>query len=165
VPYVTPTRHRLQLQDAHVFQRSDDGPNVTATFGTLVMSVGARVPKPVGYKTKAESTLDLSDSNNPVDLAEFQWRLSTPLSTLLLALLAVPLSRSRPRQGKYAKMLGAVLIYAVYYNLMGMARTWVEQQRVAAQPGIWWVPMVLAVLILVFFIPWSWLRPRRHHHA
>ena len=39
-------------------------------------------------------------SDNPEDIAELQWRLSTPLSTLLLALLGVLLSRTTPRQGK-----------------------------------------------------------------
>jgi len=164
-PYVTPVRHRLEMERAHVFRRSVDGPNVVGTFGTLVMSVGASVPQPVGYKTKAEPTLVLGSSADPVDIAEYQWRLSTGLSTLLLALLAVPLSRTQPRKGKYAKLLGAVLIYAVYYNLMGMARTWVEQQRVAEQPGIWWVPAALALVILIFFVPWSWLWPKRKRLA
>src|SRR3546814_10798273 len=50
-----------------------------------------------------------------------------PISTLLLAMLAVPLSRSRPRQGRYARMLTALIVYTVYYNLLDNTRTNVQQ--------------------------------------
>jgi len=85
-------------------------------------------------------------------VAEFQWRLSTPLSALLLALLAIPLSRSKPRQGRYARMLAALVIYAVYFNLMDVGRTWVEM---GTRQNIWWVPGLLALLVLVLYLPWG----------
>jgi lipopolysaccharide export system permease protein len=105
----------------------------------------------VGYKTKSTSTFDLRDSGGTEDLAEFQWRMSTPLSALLLTLLAIPLSRSKPRQGRYARILAAIVIYAVYFNLLDVGRTWVES---GTSPGIWWVPMLLGLLVLVLYVPW-----------
>ena len=87
------------------------------------------------------------------DVAEFQWRLSTPLSALLLALLAIPLSRSKPRQGRYARMLAALVIYAVYFNLLDVGRTWVELgERGRISGGS---PVVLALLVLVLYLPWG----------
>ncbi len=91
--------------------------------------------KPVEYKRKAASTMRLFRSKKARDVAELQWRLSTPLATILLALLGVPLSRTAPRQGKYAKMGTAVLIYAVYYNTSAMAKKWVDQGVVGSMPG------------------------------
>lgn len=102
-----------------------------------------------GYSALSASSAQLASSNDAGDIAEFQWRLSTSLSTLLLGLLGVPLSRSQPRQGKYAKMGTAILIYAAYYLLSTSARTWVEQGAVAAFPGIWWTPALLALVLLV----------------
>ena len=80
------------------------------------------------------------------------------MTTLLLALLAIPLSRSKPRHGRYAKLLLAFVIYAAYYNLMGISRTWVEQQ---AATTIWWAPSLLAAVVAAFYLPWHRLRAVR----
>ena len=78
--------------------------------------------------------------------------MSTPLSTLLLGMLGVPLSRVIPRQGKYAKMGIAILIYSGYYLLGTSARTWVEKGVISAFPGIWWVPALLAVVLIIALV-------------
>jgi len=114
--------------------------------------------KPVGYKTKASSSLDLSYSSDATDVAEFQWRLSTPVSALLLALLAIPLSRGRPRQGRYARILVALVIYAVYFNVLDVVRTWVEQGKATY---IWWVPAAMLLLVAALYVPWGRLYRRR----
>ena len=143
--------HRLTLNDASIYKHVADGPDVFAELGTFSLWIPAAEADPVGYKTKSTSTFDLRDSGSTADLAEFQWRMSTPLSALLLALLAIPLSRSKPRQGRYARMLGAIVIYAVYFNLLDVSRTWVER---GTSPGIWWVPALLGLLVFVFYVPW-----------
>lgn len=101
------------------------------------------------YRVKAASTGSLIGSDNSEEIAEFQWRLSTPLATVLLALIGVPLSRSSPRQGKYAKVTTAVVIFAIYYNLSALAKKWVERGVLEAIPGIWWVQLLLAGLLLI----------------
>jgi len=116
-------------------------------FRDLRLTLAAPEPHLVGYKSKEQTTLALSGSSERKDLAEFQWRLSTPVSTLLLALLAVPVSRSRPRQGRFAKTLVAVLTFAALYNLMTFAKNLVQEGFVGAVPGLWW-PLVLVGLWL-----------------
>lgn len=101
------------------------------------------------YKTKAASTGLLAHSDNHQEIAELQWRLSTPLATILLALLGVPLSRSSPRRGKYAKVMTAVLIIFVYHNLGAIAKKLVGQGVLGTLPGIWWVQILLAGLLLI----------------
>jgi lipopolysaccharide export system permease protein len=81
-------------------------------------------------------------------VAEWQGRLAAPLSSVLLALLGVPLSRTAPRQGKYARIVSGVVIYALYYNLSAMAKSWVETGVAPTVPGIWWVPGLLAGVVL-----------------
>src|SRR3989338_8488051 len=85
---------------------------------------------------------------NPKRAAEFQWRFSIGLSAFLLALLAVPLSRVKPRQGRYVVLLPAMLIYIVYINLLFIARRWMEQEILPVSIGLWWVHGILLVLIL-----------------
>lgn len=155
--------HVLELDEARIFKRVDDGPDLVAHIEHFTMKVANAQPEPPPYKAKAVSSAELVFSANPKDRAEYQWRHSTPVTTLLLALLAVPLSRSRPRQGRFAKLLLAFTIYAAYYNLIEVGQTWVEQQ---ASTSIWWVPSVLALLVVLFYVPWRTLRfigaARRH---
>lgn len=121
-------------------------------FRQSTMSIDFGKTKPMEYKRKAASTLKLARSSDLEDIAEYQWRLSTPISTLLLALLGIPLSRTAPRKGKYAKLVGAVIVLAVYYNTSAMAKDWVEQGVVGPGVGIWWVVVLLAVVLLVLLI-------------
>ena len=79
--------------------------------------------------------------------AELQWRFSLPISMLLLAVLGVLLARTTPRQGRYAKLFMAILVYIIYMNLMTVARSWVEQSVAPSLLGMWWVHIgVLAVI-------------------
>ena len=97
-------------------------------------------------------TSELWQSSHPVHKAELQWRLSIPLATLLLAVLALPLSYTTPRKGRYSKLALAILIYLVYSNLLGVGQTWVEQNKVPSALGIWWVHGFVIILILFWWI-------------
>jgi lipopolysaccharide export system permease protein len=108
----------------------------------------SRDDTPPEYASVAASTTRLVRSSSARDVAELQWRLSTPLSTVLLGLLAIPLSRGRPRQNRYEKFGAAILIYSTYYLLCTAARTWVQHGVVRGVPGIWWAPGILVVLLL-----------------
>jgi lipopolysaccharide export system permease protein len=116
------------------------------------------------YRHKSASTIHLLQSSDLDDIAELQWRLSVPLSTILLGLLGVPLSRSDPRKGKYTKIGVGILIFAIYFQLFIVARTWVEKGKIPPTIGIWWVPALLVLFTLVLF--WRteevfYRRPRR----
>ena len=86
---------------------------------------------------------------NPSNAAELQWRISIAVSTFLLALLAVPFSAARPRQGRYISLLPAVLVYIVYLDLLSIARHWVEQGRIPVAIGMWWVHGIIFILLVV----------------
>ncbi len=113
-------------------------------------------------KRSAMSTSALLASSDPRDRAELEWRLSMPAATLILALLAVPLSRMNPRQGRYARVFMAILVYAVYYNLLGVAKSWVERGKLAPVPGLGLVhALMLCVAIGMLVWPSAALRLRR----
>ena len=143
----------LVFQDGYLYEFSRTGEQGHfMKFKQSTMSIDFGKTKPLEYKRKAAPTLQLARSSDPEDIAEYQWRLSTPLSTLLLALLAIPLSRTAPRRGKYAKLVTAVLFLAVYYNTSAMAKDWVGQGVVGPVVGIWWVVALLAVVVMVLSI-------------
>lgn len=102
----------------------------------------------INYRRKAASTRALWESEQPRDIAELQWRFSRPVATILLALIAVSFTRTSPRQDKSDKtFLFAAIVFAVYYNLSGLAQTWVEQGAIPAIPGIWWLYLLLFIIV------------------
>ena len=94
----------------------------------------------------------LFGSSDPSDIAQLQSRASSPIMALILTLVAVPLSRLRPRQGRYARVGFAIVVYFVYANLLSAAKVWVEKGDLPPAIGVWWVHIgVLALgLYLVF---------------
>jgi len=109
----------------------------------------------IGYRRKAASTMSLVDSSAAEDSAEFQWRVSTGFSTILLGLLGIPLSRTAPRRGKSANVFMGVVIFAIFYNMTAVAKTWMEQEAVGSFPGVWWPHVLLAVLLVVLLKPFK----------
>lgn len=95
--------------------------------------------------------------------AERQWRIVIPLSVLVLAFFAVPLSRTRPRQGRYGKLFAAILVYITYQNVAGVARVWVEKGIAPALVGLWWVPILAVIWALVLL--WKQRELRRYHRS
>ncbi len=84
-------------------------------------------------------TRALLGSKAPSDIAQLQFRTSTPLMALVLTLIAVPLSRLRPRQGRYARVGYAIVVYFVYSNLLSAAKIWIEKGELPPVLGVWWV--------------------------
>ena len=90
-------------------------------------------------REKAMPTRELLGSGNPEQQAELQWRLSGILIIPILALIAVPLSKVDPRQGRFSKLVPAALLYAVYYVVLQVAMGMVESGALPAVIGLWWV--------------------------
>jgi len=105
------------------------------------------------YKRKAESTQNLLQSDSRKDIAELQWRFLAPFSAILMGLLGVPLSRASPRQGKYAKIFTATVIFFVYYFTGLMVKTLVEQGILPIIPGLWTMILVLGALLAYWVVP------------
>lgn len=143
----------LVLLNGHLYTLDRNGSqDLTVSFQEMTLRLADQDGELLGYKRKAVATTVLATSNDPEDIAEFQWRVSRPLSTLLLSLLGVPLSRAAPRQGKFAKGLTAILIYAVYYNVSAMAKTWVDRGVVGSIPGLWWSEILLAAFLIMLLL-------------
>ncbi|MDT8386350.1 MAG: LptF/LptG family permease, partial [Thiogranum sp.] len=136
------------------------GKDSTLRYKKLILHIPIEEPDK-SYRRKAEPTINLFKSDAPKDIAEFQWRVSTPLATMLLALLAVPLSRTAPRQGRHAGFFIAILIYVGLFNAISVARNWVEDGVVGRFPGIWWVYLLPALLFALLVATPYWTRRKR----
>ena len=85
-------------------------------------------------------------SSGPEARAELQWRLAIPLAMPLLTLIAVPLSRVNPRQGKFGRMAPAILIYLGYFMVLMAAKRAMAADRIPDAFGLWWIHIGLLLI-------------------
>lgn len=111
-------------------------------------------------KTKSLSFKELLAADGLRERAEFQWRLSIPLAALILAILAVPLSYTSPREGRFAKIAFAIIIYIPYANLLVLCRKWIASGALPSWVGLWPVHMLMLGLIVFLLsrrLGWQWI--------
>jgi lipopolysaccharide export system permease protein len=99
----------------------------------------------------AESTLALLSRRQANASAELHWRLAMPLLVVALALFALPLARSEPRQPQYGLVLVALLVYVVGMLLLLLGTGLIGGGRLPAWMGLWWVHLPMLALALWMF--------------
>ncbi len=86
--------------------------------------------------------------------AQLQWRIALPVMCLVLAVLAVPLSRLPPRRGRLSRVWLAVLLFILYFQLLTAARVAMEHGTLPAAIGLWWTHvLVVATVLLIAKLP------------
>ena len=116
-------------------------------------------------RRSAKSTAVLWSSASSRDTAELQSRIIEPLITIALMLLAIPMSRVNPREGRYGRLFSAVFIYVIYNSLYGATYNWISRGTLSPYIGMWWLPLLL-LLVALGFVLWqsrgqsTWLNNR-----
>jgi lipopolysaccharide export system permease protein len=119
-----------------------------ARYAALVQPASGEEPVPT---QKSKSTLALVLDPTSVNLAELLWRVGVPLSSLILALLAIPMSFVNPRAGRSVNLLFALLTFLVYSNLLSVSQARVEQGKLDFSIGWWLVHAVMLAALVVLF--------------
>ncbi|MFI8479775.1 LPS export ABC transporter permease LptF [Pseudomonas sp. NPDC078700] len=117
---------------------------------------GVLLPKPEVSADVSERealpTSELIGSDNPRYKSELQWRISLPILVFVVTLMAVPLSRVNPRQGRFLKLLPAILLYMGYLSILIAARGALDKERIPFGLGLWWVHVVfIAIGLLMLY--------------
>lgn len=87
-------------------------------------------------------TADLLASESAEEAALLQWRLVVPLSVLVLGLLGLRLSKTGPREGRFAKLFIAIVVYVIYNQLLVSARDAVSDGGLPTAIGLWPIPLL-----------------------
>ncbi|MDR2014271.1 MAG: LPS export ABC transporter permease LptF [Azoarcus sp.] len=114
-----------------------------------IESSNKQVAPPSRVRTKP--TIELLQEADAPSLGEVSYRINTPLATLFLALLAIPLSFVNPRAGRANNLLLALLIYLIYNNVVLICQTWVSQGKLSFASGLLLPHLAALVLAILFF--------------
>ena len=114
-------------------------------------------------KLEATPSVELLAQGSVASIAELQWRISVPISVVVLVLMAVSLARTSPRQGRYAKLVTAFVLYFIYNNGLSIAQKLVERDQLHVNIGVWPVHalFVLGAIFALFAqssLGWRWPR-------
>ncbi|GGI88214.1 LPS export ABC transporter permease LptF [Shewanella hanedai] len=143
---------RLQLHDGRQYQATPKQVDFQVIeFGGYQMQIKDQEVNERRRKLSALPIKELMALDSPESKAEFHWRLAIPISIIMLTLIAVPMARVNVRQGKFAKMFPAILLYLGYFGLMIAGRKALEDGVIPGYLGMWWIhlsALFLGILLL-----------------
>jgi lipopolysaccharide export system permease protein len=120
-------------------------------FGTLGRRIEPAELRALPTSTKAIPTATLIAIGGPVENAELFWRLSVPISALVLTLLAVPLGHVNPRIGRSYNLIAAAFLYMLYSNCLNIVQSFIAQAKLGFLPGLV-LPHAIAIgIVLVLY--------------
>jgi lipopolysaccharide export system permease protein len=115
--------------------------------------VSGEFQKSVAIYTKIEdkSTIDLIKEGGRYANAELQWRLSQPITVLILSVIGVFLGKTSPRGGKGVNLLIGVIVFMLYYNGLLVAKSSIELGQMDPIIGLWGIHLLMIILILLLY--------------
>lgn len=108
-----------------------------------------------------KTTLSLLNSDTLLDKVELQWRISLVIIIPILAIIGLSLSQVNPRQGRFFKMLPAILLMIFYIALLIWGRTSLEKGKLPIQFGLWWIHGIFILIATVLFAQYNQVFERR----
>lgn len=116
---------------------------------------GQLIEKGNPVKTKkrrtAIPTAELFGASDPEAVSELHWRISIVLMIPIIALMAVPLSKVNPREGRFTRLVPAMIICFLYIISLSGARSGIEKQDLPMELGLWWVHGIFIIIALLAF--------------
>lgn len=120
-------------------------------FGEARMRVQEPDRHEVATTSEARSTFALIGSQDPDEQGELARRIASPITAVLLALLAIPLAFVNPRVGRGFNLVVAILLFSIYLNLVNIAQSWISSGRLSATIGMWPVHALIGAIALAMF--------------
>ena len=120
-------------------------------FGKYAVRIEQSAAKSFLPTQKSRATGLLLLDPSPANRAELSFRFGLPVATLLLALLAIPMSAVNPRTGRFLNLLIAVFVYMIYSNLISIVQAWIAQGKVSVLVGMLAVHGGMVLLLIVLF--------------
>jgi len=145
----------LRLKDGVRYQGIPGNENINILNFDLydLEIVSGELQKSIVNYTKIEgkSTLDLIKEGGRYANAELQWRLSQPITVLILSVIGVFLGKTSPRGGNGVNLLIGVIVFMLYYNGLLVAKSAIELGQMDPIIGLWGVHLLMVLLLLLLY--------------
>ena len=102
-------------------------------------------------KIEEKTSIDLLMEGGNLANAEIQWRLSQPISILILSFIGVLLAKTSPRTGKGVNLLFGIIIFMLYNNSLLVAKNSIESGQLNPYVGLWSIHILLILFIIIFY--------------
>ena len=130
-------------------------------FEVLIPELSSKPTRPAKFEVGTDV---LWGSDTLEHQALLQWRLVTPFGVLVLGLIGLKMSRTGPREGRFAKVFFALVLYIIYNQLLMVGRDGLIEGNWPISLGLWPIPILFLILALVDFRQlnvkvWSHIKP------
>ena len=98
-----------------------------------------------------KNTIDLLREGGVKANAEIQWRISQPISVLILSIFGVFLGKSSPRTGKGINLIFGIIIFMLYNNALLVAKSAMESGQLSPLIGMWGIHLLLLLILIIFY--------------
>jgi len=119
------------------------------SFGSYGMKIEEGDVEEAKVDRESMSSRDLWLEGDIESRSLLQWRISLPLILPVMTLLAVSISRVNPRQGRFAHLFPAMLVYIAYLGLLIVARKSLAKGELPEWVGLWSVHILFLSLSLL----------------
>jgi len=98
-----------------------------------------------------KNTIDLLREGGIKANAEIQWRISQPISALILSIFGVFLGKSSPRTGKGINLIIGIVIFMLYNHALLIAKSAIESGQLSPLIGMWSIHLLLLLILIIFY--------------
>ena len=113
-------------------------------YGQLVAK--AKAPA-MNRRRAAIPTIELFSMETLTHVGELHWRIAVILMIPVIAVMAIPLSRVSPRQGRFTRLVPGLILCFLYVICLSAGRAAIEKAQLPTEPGLWWIHGIFVVIV------------------
>ncbi len=156
----------LILENGQRLERSKNNADLSVSvFEAYGVRVGVDDASARTYvPTNSRTTMSLLREPTRKNLAELAWRAGITLAAFNFVIIGLALAGVNPRVGKAVNMGFAFMAFVLYFNLLGLGKTWIGNGQV--HPGVYTLMvhggafLVGSLWLLTRHNAWSWRKAR-----
>ena len=145
----------LRLKDGIRYQGIPSDENISILNFDLydLEIVSGELQKTLAFYTTIEgkSTLELIREGGSYANAELQWRLSQPITVLILSFFGIFLGKTSPRGGKGVNLLIGIIVFMLYNNGLLVAKRAIELGQINLLTGFLGVHLLVLMLLILLY--------------
>lgn len=152
----------LELQQGRRYDLTPGSRELTVLeFERYGARLAVESPERSKERKDAVPTAALWQTSDPVLRTQLHWRFSLVALVPIVALMAFPLSKVNPRQGRFARMFPALVLFIAYASILAAMSGIVEKGKISPWLGFWAVHG-LFLLISLGLLAWPYYQRKRY---